>query len=233
MRKQEWVSTRNERFSSLELKWRVWNTQPITVFVFRFFLFFVFCLLFFLLFCLFFMSLVQSQSAVSKCIIYISVLFITKCRLCDIPLSSVPQCSWHWCTFSKKKTKELANHECQTHQNRHFDQKNIRERAVFIWKSNPKLLWFCVTARYNWYKKIPASPIQPNRRKIETNRNLLASVFRALLQLSYLRRVLLGLLRSFTFAGISIIITFILSRQYAIEKCSTAGNKLEILYVLT
>jgi len=118
MRKQEWVSTRNERFSSLELKWRVWNTQPITVFVFRFFCFFV-------------MSLVQSQSAVSKCIIYISVLFITKCLLCDIPLSSVPQCSWHWCTFSKKKTKELANRECQTHQNRHFDQKNIREREQF------------------------------------------------------------------------------------------------------
>lgn len=126
MRKQEWVSTRNERFSSLELKWRVWYTQPITVFVFRFFLFFVFC--FFSFFVFFFMSLVQSQSAVSKCIIYISVLFITKCRLCDIPLSSVPQCSWHWCTFSKKKTKELANHECQTHQNRHFDQKNIREK---------------------------------------------------------------------------------------------------------
>jgi len=72
---------RNERFFLSELKWGVWNTQPI--------------------FCGVFCHWWNVK------VLLLSVLFITKCLLCDTPLSSLPRCSSHWCTFStQKKTKK-------------------------------------------------------------------------------------------------------------------------------
>ena len=43
-------------------------------------------------------------------------------------------------------------------------------------ESNAKLLWFCITTRYDWFKKL-APPSQPIRCKIKTNRDLVARVF--------------------------------------------------------